>query len=38
MTLKTGLEILKDAQAGHYGVGAFNTDNLETTQAIIEAA
>ena len=38
MTLKTGLEILKDAQTGRYGVGAFNTDNLETTQAIIEAA
>jgi fructose-bisphosphate aldolase class II len=38
MTLKTGLEILKAAQTGHYGVGAFNTDNLETTQAIMEAA
>lgn len=38
MTLKTGLEILKAAQVGHYGVGAFNTDNLETTLAIMEAA
>lgn len=38
MTLKTGLEILKDAQTGKYGVGAFNTDNLETTLAIMEAA
>jgi len=38
MTLKTGLEILQDAQTDRYGVGAFNTDNLETTQAIIEAA
>ena len=38
MTIKTGLDILKAAQAGGYGVGAFNTDNLETTQAIIEAA
>ena len=38
MSLKTGLEILKAAQAGQYGVGAFNTDNLETTQAIIGAA
>lgn len=38
MTIKTGLEILQAAQSGGYGVGAFNTDNLETTQAIIEAA
>ncbi|MDB3936494.1 class II fructose-bisphosphate aldolase, partial [Granulosicoccus sp.] len=38
MTIQTGLEILKAAQSGGYGVGAFNTDNLETTQAIIEAA
>lgn len=38
MTLHTGLEILKRAQAGKYGVGAFNTDNLETTLAIVEAA
>lgn len=38
MALQTGLDILKKAQADGYGVGAFNTDNLETTQAIIEAA
>ena len=38
MALHTGLEILKKAQTGGYGVGAFNTDNLETTQAIIAAA
>lgn len=38
MTLKTGEEILKAAQSGGYGVGAFNTDNLETTLAIMEAA
>jgi fructose-bisphosphate aldolase class II len=31
-------EILKKAQEGGYAVGAFNTTNLETTQAIIEAA
>ncbi|HEX8974706.1 MAG TPA: class II fructose-bisphosphate aldolase [Patescibacteria group bacterium] len=31
-------EILTDAQKGGYAVGAFNTTNLETTQAIIEAA
>jgi len=38
MALHTGLDILKNAQAGRYGVGAYNTDNLETTQAIMEAA
>lgn len=38
MTVHTGLEILEKAQAGKYGVGAFNTDNLETTLAIVEAA
>jgi ketose-bisphosphate aldolase len=32
------IEILKKAQAGGYAVGAFNTVNLETTRAIIEAA
>lgn len=31
-------EILTNAQKGGYAVGAFNTTNLETTQAIIEAA
>jgi len=31
-------QILKKAQKGHYAVGHFNTNNLETTQAIIEAA
>ena len=38
MTLHTGLDILSRAQQGGYGVGAFNTDNLETTLAIVEAA
>ena len=38
MSLHPGLELLQQAQAGRYGVGAFNTDNLETTQAIMEAA
>lgn len=38
MSLVTGLEILAAARAGEYGVGAFNTSNLETTQAILEAA
>ena len=31
-------EILVDAQKGGYAVGAFNTTNLETTRAIIDAA
>jgi len=38
MTLKTGLDILKAAQIGRYGVGAFNIDNMEIAQAVIEAA
>ena len=38
MPLYPGIDLLKNAQADHYGVGAFNTDNLETTQAIMEAA
>lgn len=32
------LEILKKAQEGGYAVGAFNTINMETTQAIVRAA
>jgi fructose-bisphosphate aldolase class II len=31
-------KILLKARRGHYAVGAFNTSNLEITQAIIEAA
>ncbi|HLN18914.1 MAG TPA: class II fructose-bisphosphate aldolase, partial [Patescibacteria group bacterium] len=31
-------EILEKARVGGYAVGAFNTVNLETTRAIIEAA
>ncbi len=38
MPLVTGLELLSHARKHAYGVGAFNTDNLETTQAIMEAA
>jgi fructose-bisphosphate aldolase, class II len=38
MSLTTGMEILSAARAGGYGVGAFNTNNLETTQAIVQAA
>jgi fructose-bisphosphate aldolase class II len=38
MALYTGLEILQAARDGKYGVGAFNTNNMEITQAILEAA
>jgi fructose-bisphosphate aldolase, class II len=38
MPLMSGQEILGAARALGYGVGAFNTNNLEITQAIIEAA
>jgi len=38
MTLHTGHELLQRARSGGYGIGAFNTDNLEITLAIIEAA
>jgi fructose-bisphosphate aldolase, class II len=37
MPLTTGLDILSAARAGGYGVGAFNTNNMEITQAILEA-
>lgn len=36
--LVTGKEILLDAQKNNYGVGAFNVNNMEIIQAIIEAA
>jgi fructose-bisphosphate aldolase, class II len=38
MPLVTGGTILTAARAGKYGVGAFNTNNLESTQAILEVA
>ena len=38
MALYTGLEILQAAYEGKYGVGAFNTNNMEITQAILEAS
>jgi fructose-bisphosphate aldolase class II len=38
MALVSGLEILAAARDGGYGVGAFNTNNMEITQAILEAA
>lgn len=36
--IKSVKEILINAQKGGYAVGAFNTTNLETTQAIVDAA
>jgi len=38
MSLHTGLDILAAARARRYGVGAFNTNNMEITQAVLEAA
>jgi fructose-bisphosphate aldolase class II len=36
--LVTGSEILVPAREGKYGVGSFNTNNMEITQAIIGTA
>jgi fructose-bisphosphate aldolase class II len=38
MSLVTNKQLLDHARAGHYAVAAFNTNNLEYTQAILEAA
>jgi len=38
MPLVTSKEILVDAQKNHYAVGAFNANNMEIVQAIIETA
>jgi fructose-bisphosphate aldolase class II len=38
MPLVTSKPLLEHARANHYAVGAFNATNLETVQAIIEAA
>ncbi|EOT44845.1 class II fructose-bisphosphate aldolase [Enterococcus columbae] len=38
MPLVSGTEIFKAARQGGYAVGAFNTNNLEWTQALLEAA
>ncbi|MEX2534230.1 MAG: class II fructose-1,6-bisphosphate aldolase [Trueperaceae bacterium] len=38
MALESGLDILAAARRDQYGVGAFNTNNMEITQAILEAA
>ena len=36
--LVTTKEMLLDAQAGHYAVGAFNVENLEFVMAVVKAA
>lgn len=38
MPLVTSKEILKEALANHYAVGAFNANNMEQIQGIVEAA
>lgn len=38
MPLVSGLDILEPARRDGYGVGAFNTNDMEITQAILEAA
>lgn len=38
MPLVTMREVLKQAEAGKYAVGAFGVQNLETIQAVVEAA
>ncbi len=38
MPLVTSTELLAAAEAGNYGVGAFNAINMESSQAIFEAA
>ena len=38
MPLVTSKQMLLDAQAGGYGVGAFNANNMECVQAVIETA
>ena len=34
----TTKQMLLDAQAGHYAVGAFNVENLEFVMAVVKAA
>lgn len=38
MPLVSGLELLQHAQENGYAVGAFNADNMEVVQAVVEAA
>ncbi|MGX7059418.1 class II fructose-bisphosphate aldolase [Vagococcus humatus] len=38
MPLVSATEMLQNARKGHYAIGAFNTNNLEWTKAILKAA
>ena len=38
MPLVTSAEMFKKAYEGHYAVGAFNVNNMEIIQGIVEAA
>ena len=38
MELVTTKNILKEAQEGHYAIGAFNVENMEMVMAVISAA
>lgn len=38
MSFVTSFEMLRDAQQNHYAVGAFNIENMEMAQAVIDAA
>ncbi|NMR96344.1 fructose-bisphosphate aldolase, partial [Vibrio parahaemolyticus] len=38
MALVTSTEMFKKAQAGGYAIGAFNVNNMEIIQGIVEAA
>lgn len=38
MPLVTTEKMLKDAQKGHYAIGAFNIENMEMAMAVVEAA
>ena len=38
MAFVTSKNLLLQAQAGHYAVGAFNVENMEMVMAVIEAA
>ena len=38
MPLVSSKELLLKAHRGHFGIGAFNANNMEMVQAIIEAA
>jgi fructose-bisphosphate aldolase class II len=38
MALVTSKELLREAQAGGYAIGAFNANNMECVKAVVEAA